>query len=217
MQLAIPFILLFLKVDKSSDFYIRFSISGIIIGATASIVWFVFSRSRFIKGVIPQNLHRLAGLIAVAVITFGGFFCWQRNIMDSFRAERPFAEKIKAEIIDWHPSSIGCYPNRKEILIYYLNFDKPMTILKTDEDWSRFLDTDQPRVLLIQQKNIASVPAEYASLVQRKPDIVEEVKPWDSDSSKKKKWAAWFVKAECVPSEVPDPVINTEESDINEK
>jgi len=192
LEIGLPFILLFLPARKSFDFFVSLSVSGIIVGATASVAWLIVRKANFGKYSLTKQMQQLAGLVVVTVIMFGGFFCWQQNIMDNLRTEHSFIEEVKAGTSALPASSIGFYPKNNATLCFYLDRDEPTQIVNTAEDWQRFLAGGQPRVLITRRKYVSTVPQEYTTLVQAKPDIVEKTEVWDSASAKKNKWVAWF-------------------------
>jgi hypothetical protein len=51
----------------------------------------------------------------------------------------------------------------------------------------------QPKVLIMQDRYKSRVPSQYASLFTKEPDFTEGINTWDSESSRTKKWAAWFL------------------------
>lgn len=192
-EIALP-VALYLKFKNSFGSFTWLSVSGVILGLAALVVWFVIRRYDFKTFSISKEMRPLAGLIAVTVVVFGGYFCWQMNLLDQLRTEPEFIEQVNAQTADWPASRIASYPKKNATVVYYLNRNEPTTALNTDEDWKHFLEGNQPGIVLMQRKYIADVPADYAAYVQGEPDMAEEIKPWDSKSTRKDKWAAWVIK-----------------------
>jgi len=193
LEIGLPFILLFSPARKNFKFFVGLGVTGIIVGATASVGWLIVRKLNFGKYSLTKQMRQLTGLVVVTVILFGGFFCWQQNIMDNLRTEHSFVEEVKARTSALPGSSIGFYPKSNATLCFYLDRNEPAQIVNTAQDWQRFLTGGQPRVLITRRKYVSTVPQEYTTLVQTKPDIIEKSEAWDSSSAKKNKWVAWFL------------------------
>jgi len=193
IEIALPFALLILKARNQFDFFTSLSLSGMVVGGVALAAWLIVERLGFGKYLLPKEAKQVAGVIAVTVVVFGGFFCWQQNIIDNFRTERPFIEKVKARIGDSSFTSIGLFLSNDAKLLFELDGTKPVQIITNADGWERFLTDEHPRILITYRKYLPLIPSEYTEYVQRMPDIAEEIKPWDSVSSRKNKWVAWFL------------------------
>ncbi len=195
-EIFLPFLLLILKRRSNTGFFVELSVSGVIVGGIAWLITMIADKqSRRIHW--PTNdLRSLPGLIATAVIVFGGFFCWQQPTIEHFRTERPFVEEIKAQTSGWSAADIRFFPKNDAKLLFYLDKSEPIQTLKTRADWHQFLSDGRPKLLIMQSKYESEVPPDYATILYKPPDIAEKTELWDSMSSRKKKWVAWFLNKE---------------------
>ncbi len=194
LEIALPFVLLILKLREGFEFFVNLSLSGIVLGAIAFAVWLIAQKTGFAKYSFATNQTRqVPGLIAVTVIVFGGFFCWQQNLIDSFRTGRPFIMKVRSQTSSLPASGIGFFPKTDAKFCYYLGKTGPIQTINSPEDWQRFSKDNHPRILITRRKYLSSIPPQYNDFTHKTPDIAEEITPWDSASSSKDKWVAWFI------------------------
>lgn len=139
-------------------------------------------------------------MIAVTAIVFGGFFCWQQNVVDNFRTERPFIDEVKAQADGWPAGRIGFFPKNDAKLLFYLGKKEPTVALKTASDWESFLSGQTPKLVIMQNRDEEKIPATYRWFLQRQADIIEKVQPWDSASSRREKWRTWIIDGNSVIS-----------------
>ncbi len=198
LEIILPFILLVLKTRDSFNFFVKLSVSGIILGAAALVVWLIIQKYDSGGKLITKEIRPLAGMIAVTAIVYGGFFCWQQNIVDNFRTEHPFIDEVKARVDGWPASSIGFVPKNDAKLLFYLNKKEPIPALETASDWDSFLSGQTPKLVIMQSRDEEKIPAGYRWFLQRQADIIEKVQPWDSASSRREKWRAWVIEGNSV-------------------
>ena len=201
LEIILPFILLVLKTRNSFDFFVKLSMSGIILGGAALVVWLIIQKYDSGGKLLTKEMRQLAGMIAVTAIVFDGFFCWQHNIVDKFRTEHPFIDEVKAQVDGWPAGSIGFFPKNDAKLLFYLNKKEPIPTLKTASDWDSFLSGQTPKLVIMQSRDEEKIPADYRWFLQRQPDIIEKVQPWDSASSRREKWRAWIIEGNSILSQ----------------
>jgi len=193
IEIALPFVLFILKVRNHFDFFTSLSLSGIVLGGIALAAWLIVERVGFGKYLLPKEARQVGGVIAVTVVVFGGFFCWQQNIIDNFRTGRAFVERVKSQASGLPSTSIGLFLSNDAKLLFELDGNKPVQIIIESGDWELFLTNERPRILITCRKYVPLVPSEYTAFTQRTPDIAEEISPWDSASTRKNKWVAWLL------------------------
>ena len=196
VEIALPFLLLIMKMRKSFGFFVELGVSGVIIGGVAWLVKVIADKhSQRIYG--PTNdLRPITGLVATAVVVFGGFLLWQQPTIDSFRTEHQFIDEVKAQTSNWPAARLGFFPKNDAKLLFYLDKNEPLPILRTPSDWDQFVSDGQLKLLVMQSRYESAVPPDYAAFMRKPPDISERTEPWDSPSSRKKKWVAWFLHGE---------------------
>ncbi len=191
-EAAVLFILLYMKT--SFDHFRKLGLSGFTIAVAAFLAYQIVERIMKKKADFPKDVQLLGGPIAAVVIVFGGFFLWQRPMIDAFGTERLFIKELKAQANDLPAGSIGFFPKNNAALFFYLNKDEPIPILKTASDWNNFLASKTPKLLIMQDRDKAKVPPDYGWILQKQPDIAESTNSWDSASSRREKWRAWIIR-----------------------
>ncbi|MGA2070770.1 MAG: glycosyltransferase family 39 protein [Sedimentisphaerales bacterium] len=194
-QAAVPFILLYMKMKTRFDFFTKLWLPGIIIAVAAFFGYKMAERIMQKKADFPKDVQLLTGSITAAVILFGGFFTWQRPIIDTFRPERLFIRELKAQANGLSASSVGIFPKNNAAMLFYLNKKEQIPVLKTASDWNSFLSGKTPKLVIMQDRDKQKVPLDYGWILQKQPDIAESTEPWDSASSRGEKWRAWVVRA----------------------
>ncbi len=205
-EIALPFLLLFLKFRNHFDFFVSFSISGALVAGAAWLAKLALDRVTLREKELPGEVRPLAGFIATAAVVWVGFFFWQQPVIDRYRTERPFIEEVKAQTGDWPAAQLAFFPKNDAKLLFYLDKSEPAVLLKDASDWDRFLSGPEPKALVTQARYEGRIPPDFRSLIQRRPDIVEKTQPWDSTLSRDEKWAAWFLNSPPVTvSSFSDP------------
>lgn len=133
-------------------------------------------------------------MIVMATFAIGGYFCWQQNILDSVRTERPFAIGLRSEIAKIPADRIGIYPSTDAKMSYYLDTAQPLRILEDPRAIEQFLTEEKPGILILQRRQMAGIPPNIKAELDAMPQIAEKTQPWESKSSGKEKWVAYFIR-----------------------
>ncbi len=140
-------------------------------------------------------LNHLAGfdktvsaIVLSMALLMGGLFCFHLNIGEKYRTEKPFALALKEFGKDVKPENFYFYLKTPDKAIFYLGLTKPVSIVKSEEDfqkmlksknavlitWRKFLETDKYGRGVYQY-----LPKE----MHGKFNLREKIQPWE----KKKK------------------------------
>jgi hypothetical protein len=130
--------------------------------------------------------------VAVAVVLLGGYFCWQQNILEENRTERSFAQQVQKKLSAFSSERIGVFPDCNANVLFYLDGTEPVDILTNFDEFRRFMDQACPGAVITRQRYASELPAEIITYLQRQQSLQEQVYRWESKSSKKEKWIAWF-------------------------
>jgi 4-amino-4-deoxy-L-arabinose transferase-like glycosyltransferase len=194
IEISLPFILLAFKAYSNREFFMSLGISGIVLGLAAGLVVLFLKRIPLIKRIGMKEIQDVTIWVGITVIVMGGYFCWQNNIMDDYRTEYSFVKQLRTQIDGLSSANIAIFPKHEARLLYYLGQDKHVQSINNAQTWGCFLkDEQKPKVLIMQYRYLSRVPAQYASLFTKEPDVAEAINPWDSSSTRKEKWAAWFL------------------------
>ncbi len=191
-DLAIPLILTIAGRVLHFQAPLRFYLVSLGIGAAAILLG--VSLDKFIQWskLSPSERRVIQPWIGVAAVLLGGYFCWQQNILDMNRTERPFAGELRARSAELPPERIAVFPKANANLLFYLHADEPIQIIKDADQFRHFLESSLPGVVITQNRYVAGLPEEIVSELWRQQSLREQLYPWESKSSKKEKWIAWF-------------------------
>jgi 4-amino-4-deoxy-L-arabinose transferase-like glycosyltransferase len=191
-DLAIPLILTIAGRVLHFHAPLRFYLVSLGIGAAAILLG--VSLDRFIRWPTfsPGERRVIQPWIGVAAVLLGGYFCWQQNILEMNRTERPFVSELRARSASVPPERVAMFPKANANLLFYLHADEPIQIIRDVNQLRRFLEPSLPGVVITQNRYVAELPAEIVSELWRQQSLREQLYPWESKSSKKEKWIAWF-------------------------
>ena len=197
LELNMPFLHVITKRITGIKVPLSLSIASLTIGFIALILgWVIYNSENWLK--IHIKTDRLAiSSIAIAVVVLGGYFCWQQNILEINRTERPFARKIQTRSANLPPESIAIFHKANPNMLFYLSKEKPVKILKNFDELHSFLENNPSGAVISQARYIANVPSEIIKNLQRCQTFKEQVLSWESESSKKEKWVAWLWEQKC--------------------
>jgi 4-amino-4-deoxy-L-arabinose transferase-like glycosyltransferase len=165
------------------------NVSMIVIGITAaviSLVVYLLSRRA------SSEPHRsLWPLFAGAAVLLGGFFCWQQGLLENYRTGRVFALELKSRVAGVPAEDIGFYRGASGIVLFYLDTERPVTVLGTARELSEFMKNDRPKVIITRQQTVKSALECFPPHLVRGPDLMEKAEPW-MQHSEEDDLAAWF-------------------------
>jgi hypothetical protein len=139
------------------------------------------------------QLQTIWALLFMAGVLQGGFFAWQYSILESCRTERPFALKMKAAVESLPHERVAFWHQCEDKVLFYMEWDPPITLL-TDENALRvFLDSDQPGIIISQGRYITETAA---SMLPSQPTYAETGYTWESPGKRQKKLKAWLINAD---------------------
>ena len=139
-------------------------------------------------------LPKLSGVIAATVVLFGGFFCWQMNTFEFYRApEKAFIEQLKTQTAAIAPQQVGFFTsnNRSSAeTLFYL--DKPglSTIIKDVNGLKSFLAGQPPRAIISLRKGL---PEGLEAQLTKFPKIEELGQQWEDKKEQGKKRIVWIL------------------------
>jgi hypothetical protein len=165
LELASPLIVpIAFKVMKKTNSELPPGIYAacISIGIEALIVWIVVYKFSMLlaqqAGRLTTFEPRLMAIVGVTAVLFGGFFCWQMNTFEFYRApEKAFVAQLKEQTAAIAPQQVGFFTsnNRSSAeTLFYL--DKPglSTIIKDVNGLKSFLAGQPPRALISLRKGL---------------------------------------------------------------
>ena len=112
----------------------------------------------------------------MSAVILGGYFCWQQNILDDIRTERPFAFKVKAQTDDLPPENIGFFLKDDATFLFYLDRENPLRVLSDAAELRDFLASEKPRALVTQHRYVPTMLSEVSTDFEKEPDMKEEIK-----------------------------------------
>jgi 4-amino-4-deoxy-L-arabinose transferase-like glycosyltransferase len=133
-----------------------------------------------VTGAVPG----LAGMVVVAAVLLGAFFCVQMPTLETFRTEQPFALTLKKEVGDLPPDRIAFYGKVEPNVLFYLGLSKPVTILENEEELRSFLSDHRERCVVMRRKTLKKTLSEAPQLLEKRPTFEENIFPWEKDNKK---------------------------------
>ena len=145
-------------------------------------------------------------IVGVTAVLFGGFFCWQMNTFEFYRApEKAFIAQLKAQTANIAPSKSAFLPQTIEAAaetLFYL--DKPglSTIIKDVNELKGFLASRLPRALISLRKGLPEgleeqlkkLTTENTEINNKVVQVIEEqAQKWESQGELGKKRIAWIL------------------------
>ncbi len=191
-ELAIPVILTI--AGRASHFRapLKFHVVSLCIGVLAILLG--ASLDRFVQWPTFSAGGRIAiqPWIAVAAVLLGGYFCWQRSILDTGRTELPFVRELQAKSAAFRPERIAMFPKANANILFYLHQNRPVHIIENADELRGFLASGLPGMIVTQNRYAAELPAETVKELWRRQSLHEQLQPWEPKSARKEKWLAWF-------------------------
>jgi len=191
-ELTLPLILIIARRTMGFKVPYNFSVASFIIGLIALILGLAIYKSENLLKFHIKTDRLATSLIAIIVVVLGGYFCWQQNILEIHRTERPFAKEMQIRSANLPPERIAFFPKSDSKTLFYLAKEKPVRILGTSDELSSFLGDNQSGIIISQVRYITNLPSTILSDLQKCQTYKEQVRPWESESSKKEKLVAWL-------------------------
>lgn len=187
-ELAIPIVLMILGRTLGFEASLSLHVASLAIGLAALFAGMLLRRLSFSMGMDAA----LWPLIGMAAVLLGGYFCWQQRILETNRMERPFARELHAKVAGLAPERIAMFPKVNPNVLFYLHTDTPVQVLHNADQLRGFLEPGLPGVVITQNRYTDGLPAEVVGELWKQQNLREQAQPWESKSSKKEKWIAWF-------------------------
>lgn len=181
-----------------------FFVATVVIGISALTVKLIADKRLALRYSKSNEYASILSCIMVASIVFGGYFCWQQTILGVSRTERPFVQKLEEKIAGWEPERIALFRRNDPTFHFYLKASSPIRLLDNPADLRDFLANEPSGVLITQQMYMSEVISEVSGDFHTEPDMSEEIRGWDSESSRKRKWVAWILKKPVASQELMD-------------
>ncbi len=191
-ELTMPPILIIAKRITGFEFPLSLSVASLIIGLIALILGLAIYNSENLLNFHYKTDRLATSFIAIAVVVLGGYFCWQQNILESYRTERPFAQKLKIQSANLPSERIAIFHKANPNILFYLSREKPVRILNSSDELHSFLGNNPSGAVISQVRYVTSLPSTILFELQKCQTVEEQVLSWESESSKKEKWVAWL-------------------------
>lgn len=121
--------------------------------------------------------------ISMAVVLMGGFFAWQYNILGYNRTDRIFALQLKPVVESYPHDRIAFYHSFGDKMLFYMQWNPPVTLLTNENDLRVFLENDKPGIIISQNRYITGT---VASMLLAEQTYTETCYKWESPVRKYK-------------------------------
>jgi 4-amino-4-deoxy-L-arabinose transferase-like glycosyltransferase len=185
-ELAIPLILVVLRRRIGFEAGAGLYVAGPVIGLAALLAGAILYKK------LPAGTDRVTWpLIVTAAVLVGGYFCWQMNLLDVNRTERSFVRQLQARLAGLPTERIAMFPRVNANVLYYLDRDRPVTILENADQLRDFIARGQAGTIITQNRYAAGLAPEIRSDLERWEGLQQKVAPWESKSGRQEQWLAW--------------------------
>jgi 4-amino-4-deoxy-L-arabinose transferase-like glycosyltransferase len=201
LEFLMPLVLLILRSKMNIPFPSELYLASMFIAVSALLLVIIGHKSLEYSKLKSEINPMVISAIVMSVVILGGYFCWQQNILDDVRTERPFAFEVKAKTDDLPPENIGFFLKDDATFLFYLDREKPFRVLSDTAELRDFLASEKPRALVTQHRYVSTMLSEVSTDFEKEPDMKEETKSWDSESSRGEKWVAWLLGGQTAQEE----------------
>lgn len=134
---------------------VGFKTAILLIGILGLTPWVVSRLAPDLLSKITGTGIKVAPVASATVILFGGFFCWQQNTLEAYRAKKPFLMELKAQTEGIPPESIAIYKKNRAKVVFYLDPPSPLKILKDNDAVTNFFGKgEETKVLIARRKDM---------------------------------------------------------------
>jgi len=163
--------------------------------ATVGLGMLIWRRTA--RAVLPVYL-----CVGAALMMLGGYFVVQQPMLERYRTERPFVRELKRYSVDLAPEQLAIFPKADPRLFFYLQPDRPISILRTADDIQAFMAKHPRGVIITQNRHRDRIPADVLTMLETRGCLNEVIQPWESDSAWEEKWVTWFLDQPAESQEV---------------
>jgi 4-amino-4-deoxy-L-arabinose transferase-like glycosyltransferase len=136
-----------------------------------------------------------AGIVIAGTILMCGLFVIQLPSANKFRTEKPFALKMKNELVNIRPENMIIYPKPPVKLIFYMRLSRPVHVVKNAEEMKKIIDGITGKFVVVSY-NREKYYDELAKVLPRsiveEPDYQEGFTPFEN-KKKARKICVWLI------------------------
>ena len=220
LELVVFLVFLVVPPKSAGVSLVGISLAGILVALAAIAAAIITSRAAHHLTVQPEEKVFLP-LAAVAFVLMGGFFCVQQNALEDYRSEHQFISGIQSATA-WIPSDRIALMDKGNIdakMVFYLGKESPVTFLRYKDKYAdeqdpdkravmSFLQSDQIGVLIAQARDVDALPVELSRLLSAAPTFEEKPLPFESKSSRQKRWGVWLLNSQNITQDIGDKTTN---------
>jgi 4-amino-4-deoxy-L-arabinose transferase-like glycosyltransferase len=133
---------------------------------------------------------RVAAVLAATLILTAGFYCWQQNILETYRPHRAFLQQVREAMGDIEPCRVGLSKNIAWV-VFYLDFRGPVSLLETPKDVEEFMSAGGKRFLVVQRRALNKAFSIMPDDMKRKPFMASSLYP--GQRRKKMQLLVWML------------------------
>lgn len=171
-------------------------LSAPVIGIITLLIMFIDERGdREQIKVLTGMPKAFAGIILGGTVIMCGLFSFQLPSFTKFRSEKPFALKMKNELINIKPENIIVYPKLPVKLIFYMQLNRPVHVVNNIDEMREIIDGTTGKFVIVSY-NKEKYLSELAKVITRKvadnPDYKEDFTPFE-DKKDSRKIYIWLI------------------------
>jgi hypothetical protein len=135
------------------------------------------------------------GIILGGTVIMCGLFSFQMPSVNKFRSEKPFALRMKNELINIKPENIIVYPKLPVKLIFYMNLNRPVHVVSNIDDMREIIDGTTGKFVIVsynKEKYLNELAKVITRGVAENPDYKEHFTPFE-DKKDSRKIYIWLI------------------------
>ncbi|MDD5699456.1 MAG: glycosyltransferase family 39 protein, partial [Victivallaceae bacterium] len=140
----------------------------------------------------------VAGILIGGAILMCGLFSFQLPSVNKFRTERPFALRMKNELINIKPENILVYPKIPTKLIFYMQLNHPVREVKKPQDVKKIINAAAGKIALVsynKKRYLRELAKVIPQQVIDRPDYMEGFTPFENKKDARKIYV-WLLNNE---------------------
>jgi hypothetical protein len=141
---------------------------------------------------MPESI---AAIILGGTIIICGLFSFQMPSINKFRSEKPFALRMKNELINIKAENIIIYPKIPTKLIFYMKLNRPVHVAKSAEEIREIIKSTTGKIAIVsynREKYFKELRKVLPKKIVDNPNYKEDFVPFE-DEKKARKIYVWLL------------------------
>ncbi len=138
------------------------------------------------------ELRWFRAIAAASLVLIAGFVCYQQNLLEIYRTERPFLRDVRKRVEGIEPENIAFYRTDSAALHFYLGKDRPPPLVGSRMQLDQFMARPGPHAVITLRRFADDACGAFPP-TDRAPHVSQQAAPWARDSDEDD-LVAWVFK-----------------------